>query len=189
MTPVSNLHSNGGFSPPVSHQISSPQTLPIPVVHHSSPPTGIDGVLRAAINLPQVDVHKSPDIITPPAIPNGIAVAALPEPDDNGSGNVEVTVNGGSPRSKSQDLTTPQPQPQQHLGSIPTNGYHLASAYSHGQTPLSQLSSIYSDGGGLSRQQIRDLKSAFANLPAPELSALQNASRAISGPGMYLGLT
>ena len=186
-TPASNLHSNGGSSSPVSHQMSPPQTLPIPVVHHSSPPTGINGVLRAAINLPQVDVHKSPDIIAPPAIPNGIALTALPQPDDNGSGNVEVTANGSSPRPKPP--TTPQPQPQQHLGSIPTNGYHLSplsSAYSHGQSPP-QLSNISNGGGGLSQQQMRDLKSVFANLPNSELSALQNASRGISGPYMHLG--
>ena len=187
------ISSNGGMRPPMApvsnlqstpHQMSPPRTLPVPIAQLSS----INGVSRAAINLPQVDAHKSTDIIAPPAIPNGIAVATLQQPDANGSGNVEITANSSSPRSKPQNPTTPQPQQQQHLGT--TNGYHLtpsASAYSHSQSPP-QLSNISNGGGGLSQQQMRELKSAFANIPTPELNALQNASRAISGSYMQMGL-
>ena len=188
MTPVSNLQSNGGSSSPAPHQMSPPQTLRVPVVQHSLPMSGIS---RTAISLPQVDVHKSADIIAPLAIPNGIALATLPQPDINGSGNVEVAAaNSSPPRPKPQNLTTPQSQ-SQHLGTaIPMNGYHLtplAAAYSHSQSPP-QLTNI-SNGGGLSQQQMRDLKSAFAiaNIPAPELGSLQNASRVISGPYLHLG--
>jgi len=187
------ISSNGGMRPPMApvsnlqstpHQMSPPRTLPVPIAQLSS----INGVSRAAINLPQVDAHKSTDIIAPPAIPNGIAVATLQQPDANGSGNVEITANSSSPRSKPQNPTTPQPQQQQHLGT--TNGYHLtpsASAYSHSQSPP-QLSNISNGNGGLSQQQMRELKSAFANIPTPELNALQNASRAISGSYMQMGL-
>ena len=186
------ISSNGGMRPPMApvsnlqstpHQMSPPRTLPVPIAQLSS----INGVSRAAINLPQVDAHKSTDIIAPPAIPNGIAVATLQQPDANGSGNVEITANSSSPRSKPQNPTTPQPQQQQHLGT--TNGYHLtpsASAYSHSQSPP-QLSNISNGNGGLSQQQMRELKSAFANIPTPELNALQNASRAISGSYMQMG--
>ena len=188
MTPVSNLLSNGGSS---SHQMSPPQTLPVPVAQHSS---SLTGVSRAAINLPQVDVHKPADTIGPPAIPNGIPLVTVPQPDVNGSGNVDVTANGSPPRPKPQhqNPTTPQPQLQPHLGTaIPINGYHLsplAAAYSHSQSPA-QLNNVSNGGGGtgLSQQQMRELKSVFANMPGPELGTLQNASRAISGPYMHLG--
>jgi enhancer of polycomb-like protein len=186
MTAVSNVHSNGGSS---SHQISPPQVVPVPVAQHSSPMTGVS---RAAINLPQVDVHKPTDIIGPPAIPNGIPLVTVPQPDVNGSGNVEVTANGSPPRPKpqNQNPTTPQPQLQPHLGTVvPINGYHLsplAAAYSHSQSPP-QLSNLSNGGGGLSQQQMRDLKSVFANMPGPDLGTLQNASRAMSSPYMHLG--
>ena len=189
MTAASYLHSNGGSS---SHQVSPSQTLPpVPVAQHSS---SITGVSRAAINLPQVDVHKPTDIIGPPAIPNGIPLVTVPQPDVNGSGNVEVRATDSPPRPKpqNQNPTTPQPQPQPHLGTaIPVNGYHmspLATAYSHSQSSP-QLSNISngSGGGGLSQQQMRDLKSVFANMPGPDLGTLQNASRAVSGPYMHLG--
>jgi enhancer of polycomb-like protein len=185
MTPVSNLPSNGGSSSPAPHQMSLPQILPVPVAQHFSPMTDS----RPAISLPQVDAHKSTDIISPPAIPNDIALATLPQPDVNGSGNVEVSANGSPPHPKPQP-PTPQSLPQQHLGtSIPTNGYHLtplAAAYSHSQSPP-QFSNISNGGGGLSQQQMRDLKSAFANMPAADLGSLQNASRVISSPYMHLG--
>ena len=187
MAPVSNLQTNGGSSSPAPLQMSPSQTLPIPISQHSST-NGVNGVLRAAINLPVVDVHKSPDIIAPPAIPNGIAVATLSQPDTNGS--LEVTAIGSSPRAIPQNPTTPQPQPQQHLGT--SNGYHhltpLASAYSHSHSPP-QLNNISNGGGGgLSQQQMRDLKSAFANTNTPELNALQNAGRAMS-TGSYMHLS
>ena len=185
MTPASNVHSNGG---PSSLQMSPPQTLPVPVAQLSSALTGIS---RAAINLPQVDVHKPTDIISPPAIPNGIPLVTVAQPDINGSGNVEVRANGSPrPKPQNQNPTTPQsqPQPQPHLGAaIPINGYHLsplAAAYSHNQSPP-QLNQS-NGGGGLSQQQMRDLKSVFANMPGPELGTLQNASRAVSGPYMHL---
>ncbi|KAF8806044.1 hypothetical protein BYT27DRAFT_7339296 [Phlegmacium glaucopus] len=171
------IFSNGGMRPPMApvsnlqstpHQMSPPQTLPVPIAQHSS-----------SANVAYTTA--------PPAIPNGIAVATLPQPDANGSGNVDITVNSSSPISKPQNPTTPQPQPQQHFGT--TNGYHLtplASAYSHSQSPP-QLSNISNGGSGLSQQQMRDLKSAFANMPAPELGALQNVGRALPGPYMHMG--
>ena len=185
MMPVSNLHSNGASS---SHQMSPPQTLPVSVAQHSSSMTGIS---RAAINLPQVDVHKPSDTIGPLTIPNGIPLVTVPQPDANVSGNMEVTASGSPPRLKpqNQNPTTPQPQPP-HLGTaIPINGYHLsplAAAYSHSQSPP-QLNNISNGSGGLSQQQMRDLKSVFANMPGPDLGTLQNASRAISSPYMHLG--
>lgn len=185
MAPVSNFHSNGGSSSPAPHPMSPPQTLPVPIAQHSSSTNDINGVSRTAINLPQVEVHKSTDIIAPPVIPNGIT---LPQPDANGSGSVEVTANGSSPRPKSQNPTTPQPQLQlqQPVGTTISNGYHLtslASAYSHNQSSP-QLNNISNGGGVLSQQQMRDLKSAFSN---HELNGLQNASRGTSGPYMLLG--
>ena len=183
MTPVSNLLSSGDSSSLAPHQIS-PQPLPVPVARHSSSMTSIS---RAAISLPQVDAHKSTDIIAPPNIPNGIPLTTLPQADASGSGSVEVAVNGTPPRPNPQNPTTPQPQSQQHLGTtVPMNGYHLsplAAAYS--QSPP-QLTNISNGGGGLSQQQMRDLKSAFANMPAPELGSLQNASRVMPGPYMHL---
>ena len=185
MTAVPNLHSNDTSS---SYQVSPPQTLPVPVAQHSSSMTGVS---RAAINLPQVDVHKPADIIGPPAIPNGIPLVTVPQLDVNGSGNVEARANGSPPRPKppNQNPTTPQSQSQPHLGAaIPINGYHLsplATAYSHSQSP-SQLSNISNGSGGLSQQQMRDLKSVFANMPGPDLGTLQNASRAASAPYMHL---
>jgi hypothetical protein len=163
--------------------MSPPQTLPDPVAQHSPSMTGVS---RVAINLPQVDVHKLADTIAPPVIPNGIALTTFPQPDVNGSENVEVAANGTPPRPKPPNPTT---QPQQHLGTtIPMNGYHLtplSAAYSYSQsTP--QLTNISNGGGGLSQQQMRELKSAFANIPGPELGSLQNASRVFSGSYMHL---
>ena len=175
MAPVSNLHPNGGSSP-APHQMSPPQVLPVSQ-HSLSSTTGIS---RAAINLPQVDVHKSTDILSPPAIPNSIALATLPQSD----AHVEATANGSSPRPKPQNPTLQSQPPQHHGTAIPTNGYHLtpvASAYSHSQSPP-QLSNI--SNGGLSQQQMRELKSVFAS---SELNTLQNAGRAISSPYMHLG--
>ena len=143
MTPVYNMHSNGGSS---SHQMSPPQTLPVPVAQISSLGFGE----LPSIYL-RIDARKPADIIGLPAIPNGIPLVNIPQPDVNGSGNVEVRANGSPPRPipQNQNSTTPQSQPQSHLGTaIPINGYHLsplATAYSHNQSPP-QLSNISNCG-------------------------------------------
>ncbi|KAF9530669.1 enhancer of polycomb-like-domain-containing protein [Crepidotus variabilis] len=156
----------------------TPHPLPVPVPQHS-PLNGTNVVSRAAISMPHVEVPK-PDMLTTPALANGIVNgthAPSPQPD----ANAEVTVNGTPVRPKSQNVT-----PQQHLAlSVPTNGYHL--------TPMANMSALLNAGGypvqngqatnGLSLQQVQNLKSAFANLPAAEMAAL-NSGRPV--PASYL---
>ncbi|KAF8151729.1 enhancer of polycomb-like-domain-containing protein [Crassisporium funariophilum] len=156
VAPASNLQTNGA----VPHHVSPPQPVPVPVPQHS-PPNGINGISRAAISMPHVDVQK-PEVITTPAIPNG--VVPLPQPD----ATADATING--------------------LG-VPTNGFHLTPMTNMTAAALASypLNQNQQHTGGLSLQQMQNLKTAFANMPAPELAALQNAGRAISGSYMHGG--
>lgn len=148
------------------HHLSPPHPMPVPVPQHS-PPNGINGTSRAAISMPHVDVQKSEALPTA-AISNGVTL--IPQPEVN----AEMTVNG-LPRPKSQNMT-----PQSHLAlGVPTNGYHL--------TPMSNLtaaalvnSASYQHNqnqvlgaGGLSQQQVQNLKSIFTNLPGADVNAMQ----------------
>jgi len=163
--PASNLQNNGN----TSHHVAPPQPIPIPVSQHS--PTS-----RAAIAMPHVDAQK-PEVVVTSAISN--SAIPTPQPDTN----TELTLNGSPVRPKAQN-TTPQ-----HGGlSVPTNGFHLT-PMTNVTTPM--VNSAFGQNqphttGGLSLQQMQNLKTAFANIPAPDLAALQNVGRVISASYMNL---
>ena len=66
-TPQMRISSNGGMRPPgipvtnlqangsVGHHVSPPHPVPVPIPQHS-PPNGVNGVSRAAITMPHVEV-------------------------------------------------------------------------------------------------------------------------------------
>jgi len=152
--PVSNLQTNGA----TPHHVSPPHPLPVPVPQHS-PSNGVNGISRAAISMPHVDVQKPPEVVPTPAIPNG--VTAIPQPE----ANADVTISGVPARPKSQNIT---PHSNLALG-VPTSGFHLtpmtnlapnglvnSTTFQHGQNP--QLP------GSLSVQQLHTLKTAFAGV-------------------------
>jgi enhancer of polycomb-like protein len=170
--PLSNLQQpNGSTSHP-------PHPLPVPV---PQPHNSVNPISRAAISVPHVDAQKVPEVTATPPIPNGVTSPPQPLP------NAELTVNGVAARPKSQNVT-----PQSHVGlGVPTNGYHLtpmtnmtaaafvnSASYQHNQNP--------SHVGGLSLQQMQNLKTIFTNMPAPELAALQ-AGRGIPASYMTVG--
>ncbi|KAH9475176.1 Enhancer of polycomb-like protein 1 [Psilocybe cubensis] len=192
--PQMRISSNGGMRPPavmplsniqqaqhvngaVPHHVASPHPVPVPVPQHP-PANGVNGISRAAISMPHVDVQK-PEVIATPAIANG--VPANPQPDPN----AEMTVNGLPIRPKSQNVT-----PQPHLGlGVPTNGYHLTPMNNMTAAALVNSAAFQHNQGqqqiptGLSLQQVQNLKNVFANMPAPELAAFQ-AARGI--PNSYM---
>jgi len=173
--PVSNLQQPNGSAP---LHVSPPHPLPVPV---SQPPNGVNGISRAAISMPHVDVQKPPEVIATPAFPNG--VTPLPQSDPN----AELTVSGIPARPKSQNVT-----PQSHVGlGVPTNGYHLTAMNNMTAAALVNSASYQPNqnpqhAGGLSLQQMQNLKTVFANMPAPELAALQ-AGRGIPASYMHVG--
>ncbi|PPQ93891.1 hypothetical protein CVT25_007804 [Psilocybe cyanescens] len=191
--PQMRISSNGGMRPPVisvsnlqqqqqvngtvAHHVSSPHPVPVPVPQHS-PLNGVNGISRAAISMPHVEVQKQ-EIIATPAIANG--VSSNPQPD----ANAEMTVNGLPVRPKSQNVT-----PQSHLGlGVPTNGYHLTPMNNMTAAALVNSAAFQQHNQnqqiptGLSLQQVQNLKNVFANMPAPELAAFQ-AARGI--PASYM---
>ncbi|KAF8966069.1 enhancer of polycomb-like-domain-containing protein [Flammula alnicola] len=182
--PVSSLQTNGlqtnGTTP--HHHLSPPHPIPVPVPQHS-PPNGVNGISRAAISMPHVDVQK-PEVISTPAIPNG--VSTIPQPETN----ADVTVNGVPARPKSQNIT-----PQSHLAlGVPTNGYHLTPMTNMTAAALINSASYQHNanqqhpGGGLSLQQVQNLKSVFANSPTPDVvAAAAIQARGIPGSYMHIG--
>ncbi|KAF9483666.1 hypothetical protein BDN70DRAFT_799389 [Pholiota conissans] len=184
--PQMRISSNGGMRPPsmsvpnvqtngmqnnglqtngtTPHHLS-PHPMPVPVPQHS-PPNGVNGMSRAAISMPHVEVQK-PEVISTPAIPNG--VSPIPQTEVS----TEMSVNGLPVRPKSQNVT-----PQSHLAlGVPANGYHLtpmnnmtaalvnSASYPHNQNQQHPT-------GGLSLQQVQNLKSIFTNIPPADVNAL-----------------
>ena len=111
--------------------------------------------------MPHVEAPKA-DVISAPTLPDGVAngVTTSPKPELNG----DAATTGARARPKSQNLNS-------HIG-IPSDGYHL---------PLSNMSAALLNStylpqngqhgvGGLSPQQVQNLKSAFANLSAMEMA-------------------
>lgn len=120
--------------------------------------------------MPHVEVPK--DAISAPTLPNGVVngVTTSPQPEPNG----DAAINGTPARPKSQNLNS-------HIG-IPSNGYHLplsAASLSSAYLPQNGQHAV----GGLSVQQVQNLKSAFANLSATEMATLNGG---IPLPALYL---
>lgn len=151
---------------------STPVAVPVP---QQSPPNGVS---RPGITMPHVEVTKTDIVVSPPTM-NANAVSTSPIPSDI---NGDVNVNNVPVRPKSQNVT-----PQQHLNvGVSTNGYHLS--------PVANMTALLNTGayspaqnghgaGGLSLQQVQNLKSAFASLSPSEMAAL-NGGRAL--PATYL---
>ena len=182
MRPPSISATNSQSSPPQPLQSQSSQSQPTqppssvgsPITHHQSPPAPSpvqaaqhsvpNGVGRPAISMPHVEVAKADT-------PNGVNGVAAAQPESHGDAST-----AGTPRPKSQNVSVPA-----HVG-IPPNGYHLPLA----NMSAALLNSTYlpqGAAGGLSHQQVQNLKSAFANLSATEMAAL-NGGRAL--PASYL---
>ena len=173
MVPQMRISSNGGLRPPSvpatnlqsngnPHNVAPPQPIPIPVSQHSP-------ASRAAIAMPHVDTQK-PEVIVTPAVSNSAMPTSQPD------ANTDSSLDGSPGRPKA-----PDPTPQHGL-SVHSNGFHL--------TPMINNSSFGQNHhtGGLSLQQMQNLKTAFANIPAPDLAALQNVGRAISASYMNLAV-
>ena len=160
--PATDLQ-NGGNIP---HSLSHPQPTPIPVSQHSP-------ASRAAIAMPYVDAQK-PEVIAP-AVSNSTMATSQPD------ANAKSTLNDSPARPKAQNLTP------QHGGL--TNGFHFT-PMTNLTTPMinSAFAQNQPHSGGLSLQQMQNLKTAFANIPAPDLAALQNVGRAISASYMNLAV-
>ena len=157
--PTSNLQNNG------THNFAPPQPIPIPVSQRSP-------ASRAAIAMPHVDAQK-PEVIVTPAVSNSAMSTSQPD------ANTELSLDG---HPKAADPTP------QHSLSVHTNGFHLPSMINM-TTPTTNLSFGQNHHtGGLSLQQMQNLKTAFANIPAPDLAALQNVGRAISASYMNLAV-
>jgi enhancer of polycomb-like protein len=181
---VPNLQTNGmqpnglqtnGTTP---HHLS-PHPMPVPVPQHS-PPNGVNGMSRAAISMPHVDVQK-PEVLSSPAIPNGVS------PNPQAEGNNEMSVNGLPVRPKSQNVT-----PQSHLAlGVPTNGYHLTpmtnmtAAALVNSAPYQHNQNQQHLAGGLSQQQVQNLKSIFTNMPATDVNSM--AARGLPNGYMHVG--
>jgi enhancer of polycomb-like protein len=179
---TANQHQIKTMAPPVLMRISSngglrPPTIPSTNLqthgntHNVAPPQPIPipvsqhlPASRAAIAMPHVDAQKPEVIVTPAASNSAIPTS---EPD----ANTELSLDGSSGRPKA-----PDPTPQHGL-SVHTNGFHLINM----TTPTINT-------GGLSLQQMQNLKTAFANIPAPDLAALQKVGRAISTSYMNLAV-
>lgn len=158
------ISSNGSMRPPAvpatnlqingsTHHVSLPQPIHIPVSQHLP-------ASPAAIVMPHVDAQK-PEVVVTATTSN----PAIPAPQLDIS--AELTLNGLLDRPKTQNSTP-------HGG--PTHGFHLP-------PPASAFSQNQPHAGGLSLQQMQNLKTAFASIPAPDLAAV---GRVISASYMNL---
>ena len=161
--PATNLQSNGN-----THIVAPLQPIPIPVSQHSP-------ASRAAIAMPHVDVQK-PEVIVTPAVSNPAMPTSQPD------ANTELSLDGSPGRPKA-----PDPTPQHGL-SVHTNGFHLTPMINMTTPTVNSSFGQNQHTGGLSLQQMQNLKTAFANIPAPDLAALQNVGRAISASYMNLAV-
>jgi enhancer of polycomb-like protein len=167
--PQMRISSNGGMRPPSTapnhHTNGSllPSPHPLPVPHHS-------GASRAAISMPHVDL-SNPDS-TPIPI----------QADQAKKEDVDVTIK---PPASSPSPTRLPAHGQTHPGlAVPTNGFHLTPMSSHAAAALANVQrASQPNERGLTMQQLQELKSVFANLPAADqLAMLQaNSNRAVLG--------
>ena len=160
--PATNLQSNGN-----TQNIAPPQPISIPVSQHSP-------ASRAAIAMPHVDAQK-PEANVTPVVSNSTMPTSQPD------ANTELSLDGSLGRPKA-------PDPTQHGLSVHTNGFHLTPMINMIPPTINSSFGQSQHTGGLSLQQMQNLKTAFANIPAPDLAALQNVGRAISASYMNLAV-
>ncbi|KAG6876575.1 hypothetical protein C0992_012371 [Termitomyces sp. T32_za158] len=176
--PQMRISSNGGMRPP-SAVSQSAQSIPAvsetlttttvatPIPH----PVTANGFSRAAMTMPHIGVGvnntataTASDVVSvPPSQPliNGVAQC----PGDPSQVNELKVSTHTSPTTNNSPVnvngTTVQ-QSQHHLGMVTANGYHL------NPLTLANGAQYYQTGvGGLSAQQVRDIKNTFANMGSP----------------------
>ena len=185
--PQMRISSNGGMRPvPV---VSALQATPNAQVTVGSPPHAVavmqhptpsvtNGVGRAAMNMPHVDALKADNHVNG-ALVNGVA-AVSPQADTTGQ-TQEASTNGSPTRPKSQNQVPVSLTPSSYqLASIANYGAALANPAAFAQYMNGQHT-------GLSRDQVQNLKLAFANLPAQDLAAMQSVvNRPLQGSYMHL---
>jgi enhancer of polycomb-like protein len=197
--PQMRISSNGGMRPPslptpavqtngiTPHHVSPPHPLPVPVPQHSAA-NGVNGISRAAISMPHVEVQK-PEVIATPAIPNGVAAIPSAEPPTDSTVNpvANGVANGVPARPKSQNVT-----PQSHIAlGVPTSGYHLTPMTNMGAvnlmnpTPYQHSAAQQHLPNGLSQQQIANIKTIFNNDSAA-VAALQQARSTLPASYMHV---
>ncbi|KAF8621954.1 hypothetical protein AX15_007385 [Amanita polypyramis BW_CC] len=186
--PQMRISSNGGMRPPVvpavnNLQVTGSAQIPVgsshtlPVMQHPTPSVA-NGVCRPAINMPHVDALKA-DNHSNGTLVNGVSVTPS-QPETTGQA-LDASMNGSPNRPKSRN--------QVSVGLAP-NSYQLASLANYTAALANPAFAQYMSSqhsGGLSMQQVQNLKSAFASLPAQDLAAMQSvASRPLQGSYMHL---
>lgn len=168
--PQMRISSNGGMRPVPA--VSTLQVTPAAQVSAGSPPHAVavmqhptpsvtNGAGRAAINMPHVDALK-PDNHVNGGLVNGVAAAA--QSDTTGQ-TQEASTNGSPTRPKSQSQVPVNLTSNYQLASIASYGAALANPAALAQ---------YGQHTGLSRDQVQNLKLAFANLSPQDLAAMQS---------------
>ena len=178
--PQMRISSNGGMRPvPAVSALQATPTAQVPagspvaVMHHPTPSV-TNGAGRAAINMPHVDALKSDNHVNG-GLANGVAAAA--QPDTTGQ-TQEASANGSPARPKSQNQVPVNLTSNYQLASIASYGAALANPAAFAQ---------YGQHTGLSRDQVQNLKLAFANLSAQDLAAMQSVvNRPLPGSYMHL---
>lgn len=152
-TQVTSQHENTQMQSPLA-PASDLQPVSIPIAQHSQ---GINGATRVAISMPHVDAQNQTEVITTPALQNGVAPPPPSEP-------LKPTHNDIPVRPISQNgIAQSQTRP---IAS--TNGYHLPSPNA---API--LANSTRHPNGLSPQQMQHLHTIFSNMPPHEFAALQ----------------
>lgn len=156
-TQVTSQHENAQMQPP-SAPASDLQPLPIPISQHSQ---GINGATRVAISMPHVDAQNQTEVITTPALPNGVVPLPPSEPVSKPTDN-DIPVRLISQTGIAQSAQS-QIRPV-----ASTNGYHFPPPNT---API--LANSTRHPNGLSPQQMQHLHTIFSNMPPHEFAALQ----------------
>ncbi|KAL0958917.1 hypothetical protein HGRIS_014234 [Hohenbuehelia grisea] len=173
-------------SSPPHTQSTQPIPVPVPI------PTvnGVNGVSRGAINMPHLDAGKSEisasqnvlnsSALSAAVLAQAAAAAKAQQVQQQQAQQQQVlsdaTANAQTPSDGAAAATTPvklQPQAQ-HV--VVPNGYHATplSAYAAANLPSNAFAHLQ---GGLSQQQLVNLKTAFANSPNTQDIQLANGAR------------
>ncbi|KAG6901511.1 hypothetical protein C0995_010980 [Termitomyces sp. Mi166 len=190
--PQMRISSNGGMRPPsavpqsvqgtpaVSQTPTPTTTVATPVPHSVT----ANGFGRAAMTMPHVGVGvnnaatatSSPDVTVPVHVSQPLTNGVTQCPGDPSQTNElkAPTTHSSPPANNTSPVNISGTTVQQHLGMVTPNGYHLNTL-----TALANGAQYYQTGvGGLSAQQVRDIKNTFANMGTSPYLQVQ-----VPGPG------